>query len=338
MVLCKKIIKHRLNIINMNELYCKDYQKMRIDKLNKQFLGKCINSILITKINRIITSSQIRTNPQLLDGSTHFDICFEVEGIIYMLNEIIPDIQIIDINKKTIIGNSKYANVSIPLIPELNIFKTGDLTPVIARKIQYNIYSNKISISANIFLPIPKTEIPIYIPKGNLQNNSSLNDLFKILDELINSLDKLSKEDKTIKDFFIKLVYPYKNVLSYKNIKFTDNENNNIILNCNSEILSSKNNLDKLKNKAFFLPDSYLNNISIYTVDYDKLTKSNIWTYEKNINFIILELDFTEIIKVFLTEFIKKHNELLSLISTYTPIKKLNNSNHIWKLYNSYKK
>lgn len=351
MVLCKKILQHRLNINDINELYCKDYQKMRLAKLNKQFLGKCIHGILITRIVGIITSSQIHANSQLLDGSMHIDICFEVEGIIYMLNEIITDVQIIDINKKTIIGTSQYATTTLPLIPELNIFKLGDITPVIAKKIQYNIYSEKISVSATMFLPLPKMEIPIYIPNGDFHLDAALVDLLKTLEQLSDSFEKISKEQQKIMDFFVKLIYPYKKFISYKNLKLTNNEisqgeskqNESVNLSCSSEnILDFSNDelkklLEKLKHKAFFLPNDNLDAVDIYYVDVDKLTKHNIWKTDNNISFIIMELDYCEIIKVFVAEFIKKHSELLSLIHTYDSTKKLNSSNHIWKLYNSYK-
>ena len=342
MVLCKKIIQHRLNVTNINELYCKDYNKMRMDKLNKQFLGKCIRGILITKILNIITSSQIRANPQLLDGTMHLDICFEVEGIIYMLNEIIADVQIIDINKKTIIGNSQYTNVSLPLIPELNIFKVGDITPIIAKKVQYNIYSDKISVSGTVFLPLPKTEIHIYIPNGDFSLDATLIDLLKTLRQLTDSIDKLSKDQQKISDFFVKLVYPYKNFIPYKNIKLSgSNDNINLVCNHESIIDYSDNELkklfDKLKNKAYFLPDDNLDMTDIYYVDNDKLIKENIWKTEKNISLVVMELDYCEIIKIFITEFIKKHSELLSLVNTYNSTSKINNSNHIWKLYSSYK-
>lgn len=354
MVLCRKILQHRLNINDVNEQYCKDFQKMRLDKLNKQFLGKCIHGILITRIIGIIMSSQIHANLQLLDGSMHVDICFEVEGIIYMINEIITDIEIIDINKKTITGNSQYAAATLPLIPELNIFKLGDITPVIAKKIQYNIYSKKISISATMFLPSPKTEILVYIPNKTFNLDVVLVDLLKTLKQLSNSFENLSKEQLKIMDFFIKLVYPYKKFISYKNKKLTSSEilqstipksNLPVQLNitCSQEnILDFSNDeldnlLEKLKDKAFFIPDDNLDATDIYYVDADKLKDHNIWKTDNNVSLVIVELDYCEIIKVFISEFIEKHSNLISLIQTYDSTKKLNNSNHIWKLYNSYK-
>lgn len=319
-----KVLETRIDLHDINDMFCADYNKNILEKLKIQYVGRCFKSMLILDILKIIRRSSPMSKNKVLDGSVYIDISFEVSGVVYEKEEIIHNCSIIQINDNgTMHAKSEHASIYIKNSKELAdllIFKKMDKIPVIVVASRYQIYDTEISISAVPLIPILKKSI-IYKIVDHVEYDDSdksdlSDDLNKVIDlesikKLESDLAKVSK-NKTIYNSFRKLLYPFKD---YKRVK--DGSVKNISVDGFSEL-----NVGDLVYK----PIDYLDEKN-YLLLNDK----------HKVEGIELEIEKSELeIKLF-NEYYKNMKTLLEFCQTYDTADKVKELNKVWMLYNSLK-
>jgi len=346
MVVVEKIIKCRLDINDVDEQFCPDYAKMRLEKTKKQLIGYCFRSMLITSVEEIILFSQIRTNSKELSGNMHMDIEARVQGIIYEPNEIIPDAKVNNITNTIISASSKFANINI-IIGNVNILKIGDMTPVIVKLSQYNIYSTKISIAAKPFVPKISDTISLYLCDNDYKENGLTNKLKDLVKNYLNHIKELSPDKKKSLDYFSQLIYPYKKKRVWDKLQI---DNVDTIINNMSilEYVPKRGNI-------IFKPECALNDDNIYIIastdsllnsiriedNTSKLSKINsIGKFNKQNTYklVVCKSDGSDILNIHLEQYIKNLYTLIQFAETYSDKTLLSKSSHIWNYYNLNKK
>lgn len=314
-----KVLESRIDLHNINDIFCADYSKNLLNKLKEQYIGRCFKSMFIIDILRIIKRSAPMSKNKVLDGSVYIDIAFEVSGIVYEKEEIVHNCEIIQINDNgTMHAKSEYASIYIKNSKELAdllIFKKLDKIPVIVVASRYQIYDTEISISAVPLIPIIKKSI-IYKVIESLDNNKSDN----LFESTINKIDfseikkledDLNKCDKKIYNSFRKLLYPYK---EYKRIKI------GTVKKISSDGFSELKSGDLV-----YKPIDYLD-------DDTYLILGN-----KMIDGVELEIEKSELeIKLF-NEYYRNMTILLEFCKNYDTADKVKLQNKIWSLFNSLK-
>lgn len=311
-----KIIENRINIDNISDMYCADYNKNILNILKKLYVNRCFKSIYILDIIRIVSRSGLHCKNKTLDGGTYIDISFEVSGICYEKGEIIHGCKIINIsNDGSMIAKSNYASIKIENPDNLVLVEVDDEIPVIVRMSRYNIYEEEVSIMAIPLMPMVKPSI-IYKIIDNVDNDTNLFD-YKELTKLENTLKDIKKNNKLVYKFFTELLYPYKSIKGLQAIKGTE---------------INMTNLNKLEaDDMLYTPESYLDDNTFILVNKNKeiLKKNDTTTLE------ISKKDYT---LSALSVYSVRLNTLLEFLQTYDTIAKIKEKTQVWKLYNILKK
>lgn len=345
MVVVERIIKCRVDITDVKELYCPDYKKMRIEKLNRQFVGYCYRSMFITSVEEIIKTSYIRTNSKETNGHTHMDIAIRVKGIVYEQGEIVPDVTVYNVTNSMLSASSKYADVSI-IIHGTNILKINDVTPVIVKLSQYNISSTKLAIAAEPFLPKPISTITMYVCEMEYKENQFTSELKQSAKTYLTQLQDLNSDMRESAKFFTNLVYPYKETRSWSNFNI-DKIN---IKTCPKSIIE----FAPMSGNVIFQPENRLDDANIYLIDSSTITKyleltdgtsetSAINTMvefgkSKFYKIVTMKITGTQILNLLLKKYIMNLHTLLELSKAYPNKATINKSSHIWNFYNMNKK
>jgi hypothetical protein len=330
MVLIQKDIMCRLNISDVSKQFCPDYKKMRLDLLKEQFIGRCSHGIFIINILEIIQSSQIRTNSKTLDGGMHMDIIARVEGIMYEFGEIIPDAKIAKITDTLAIATSKYASININ-IGNVNVLKVGDITPVIVKISQYNKYTDKIAIAAELFLPV-KPQLKLFICVDNYSNDKDIEILLNKIKECKKEITELSPEASKIVSYFNELIYPYNNLKKWeKKLELINLEGNKISLKINKTNINDVVNEFKSNKIGIFVPDKLFLDDSIYTTDISN-DLNNLYNIDNDV-ILITEGSKNDVYKILLSDYYKNLYTLLQFSKVYSDKESIIKSSHIWKFY-----
>ena len=219
-MLVKKIINISIDLFKPEEIYSSNINQLLINKINEKYVGRCYLSILIIEVNRIIQRSDIIMAFNQLNGAASVDVKFEVTGVILVPDvEILHNCRITEIYDKKMIAEHKYADIQIQsnINSISQMLSIGSKIPVVVRKCQYSINKKTISVIAVPYFP-QKTPSVIYkITKGLVDNQiEQLNELNNmILEEEKNHKMLAEKYSKTY-DFFIKFLYPFKEVKDVK--------------------------------------------------------------------------------------------------------------------------
>jgi DNA-directed RNA polymerase subunit E'/Rpb7 len=328
-MLIVKVLETRIDLHDINDMFCADYNKNILEKLKIQYVGKCFKSVLILDILKIIRRSSPMSKNKVLDGSVYIDISFEVSGVVYEKEEVIHNCSIIQINDNgTMHAKSDHASIYIKNSKELAdllIFKKMDKIPVIVMASRYQIYDTEISISAVPLIPILKKSIIYkivdYADKSDKSDDSDKYDysdknIKKIVDldsikMLESDLLKASK-NKTIYNSFRKLLYPLK---EYKKVKTGS------VKNISVEGFSGLKVGDLV-----YKPIDYLDDATFLILGNNH-----------KIEGIELEIEKSELeIKLF-NDYYKNMITLLDFCQVYDTADKVKELNKVWSLFNSLK-
>ena len=329
MVLIQKTIMCRLNLANVSVQFCPDYKQMRMDELQKQYVGYCSHGLFITRIVEILQSSQIRTNSKSSDGKMHVDILALVEGITYEKDEIIPDAKVAKITDTIAIATSKYASININ-IGKINILKVGDITPVIVRMAQYNKFTDKIAVAANVFLPATKPKQYMLACEGEYKQDAEIQQLLTSINECKSRLDKLSTDEKKTVAHFNDLLYSAKKVEKYDTLKLNGvNGGKADIAVQKTSIVDAENKIDD--GVVLFVPESkYLDDV-VYIGRKFKY-EGDVWKHNNQV-VLVSGVSSIDAYKIVLIEHYKQLYTLIKLAETYPDKDAISKSGHIWKLY-----
>lgn len=328
MVLIQKTIMCRLNLANVSNQFCPDYRQMRLDELKKQYVGYCSHGLFITRIVEILQSSQIRTNSKSSDGKMHVDLLALVEGVTYEKDEIIPDAKIAKVTDTIAIATSKYASININ-IGKVNILKVGDVTPVIVRMAQYNKFTDKIAIAANIFIPA-KPKLYMVACEGEYKEDGVIQQLLANIKDCRAAIDKLGDSEKKSVVHFDDLIYPYKKAEKYDSLKLIGVNGGKIDVKLQKmPLLDAATKL--ADGMMLFIPESKYLDGNIYIAKAFAYG-ADIWKYN-NAVVLITGAPAADAYKLVLIEHYKKLYAILKLAETYPNKDALMRSNHVWKFY-----
>lgn len=312
-----KIIETRIDINNINDMFCSDYNNNILQILKKLYIKKCFKSIFILDIIRIVNRSGLHCKNKVLDGGTYIDISFEVSGIIYEKGEIIHNCKIIQINNNgTMHAKSDYASLNIKNVEGLVLVKENDIIPIIVHMSRCNIFEEEISVMAIPFIPILKQPI---IYKINITSNSiDVLDL-DVITKLENELQKIKKTNSSVYEFFIKLIYPFKSTKEldeYKGTKIT------------------LDNFAKLQqDMLIYSPESYLDNDTFVILSDEEKVK-----VMKLPDATTISINKNDYILYLCNQYTNRLNTLLEFLQLYDTPAKIKEKSQIWSVYTLLKK
>ena len=317
----KKILETRLDILDIKNMYCSDYNEMILKILKDKYLLKCFKSIYVLDILRIIRKSALQCKSKVLDGSTYIDLTFEVLGIIYENGDIIHNCKIIQINNNGIMhAKSEYASLYIKNILEVHVFKENDEIPVLVKMSRYNIYDNEISVSSIPLVPILKKSTIFQISDIDVNQNQIMELFdFKELEQLENDIEIMSKSHKSVFNFFKELLYPF------KKISITPGKKNKISLD-NMQLLQQ---LDMI-----YMPNSYLIDDSYLVLN--NSDKNKIMSMYDDTS--ILNINKQDLILHILNNYYRNLTHFIEFLKIYDTAEKIKNKSQFWSLYKTFKK
>src|SRR4051812_26980532 len=92
-----KYLETRIDIDDITDVICADYNLMILEQLRKKYNGRCFKSVYILDILSIVRRGRILCKAKDLDGGMYVDIIFEASCQVYEKGEIIQKCQIIQI-------------------------------------------------------------------------------------------------------------------------------------------------------------------------------------------------------------------------------------------------
>lgn len=308
-----KIIETRINIDNINDMFCSNYNEKILQILKKLYIRKCFKSIYILDVNKIITRSDLHCKNKLLDGGTYIDISFEVLGVIYEKGEIIHNCKIIQINNNgTMHAKSEYASINIKNIDGLVVVKENDEIPVIVHMMRCNIYEEEISVLAIPFVPIVEQSIVYNITSG--VKNNDIN--FDAINNTLTALNVLKKDNKSVYKFFTELLYPYKLIKSIPT----------------SMEINEKNLENIAVGDLIHIPESHLDTGIMCVLTHTQVEKL------LQPNTIILDISKKDYIIYAMNIYYNRLQTLYEFLITYNTPEKIKDKSQIWSLYALLKK
>lgn len=321
----QKTIEVRLDIKNIDDIYCTHYNSNILKILKNKYNNRCYQSVYIIDVLEIIRRSALHAKDKVLDGTMYIDVSFKVSGIIYEKGEVIHNCKIIQVNNNgTMHAKSEFASIYIKNIEAFTIFKEFDEIPVIVNMAHYNIIETEISVAAVPLVPI--TETPsifrvFTVPEPDLSVMDIVNILFdfKELYALEKKLQNLSKTSKSGYKFFRDLLFPYKTI---KPIKYGK-----------SYEITIENLTKIVDGSIIYQPTSYLDDNSYFILD-----ESNIETVIREYpGTVIMTVNTKEYIIHLLNSYKKNLLQLCEFLHVYDSNEKIKAKSHIWSFYNQLK-
>lgn len=331
----KKILETYMDITDPKDIFSPNRDSMIMEKLIDKFVGVCYMSCFIVKINKIIRRSYIYMK-DTLDGDSHTNIMFEVDAIVYQLNEIINGCKIIKKEPNGIIhGKSEYAGIQLSIQPNMSIFKEGDIVPVIVKRVRYNVNQNAVSVLAVPFIPM-NLDI-IYYNIHGVMSKQQTDDIKHMLEQISieeQKINNLNVNDKKIYKFFADLI----NTNTVNNDEFK-----------NAKKISIHNILDIKSGILFKLENKYDDSMIYHSETPDVISNiTNITEEEKGsinsekkpvskINNIVDESIYIAFYSL-LIRYLTNLQSLQNFIVQYPTFTSVQNSKEIWKMYSMLKK
>lgn len=314
-----KVVETRVDIDDINDMFCSDYNSNILKKLKTLYTKKCFKSIFILDILRIVNRSALHCKNKVLDGGTYIDVSFEVSGIVYEKGEIIHNCKIIQINNNgTMHAKSEYASINIKNVEGLAVIKESDEIPVIVHMVRCNIFEEEISVLAIPFIPIIQPSIIYKITGANIKDKKE--NLFDMaqLTKLESNLVSIKKSNKNVYKFFIELIYPYKSTKTLNEFKSTE--------------ITLENLYNLQQDTLVYNPEAYLDNNTFVILN--ETAKNKLI----NSDTTMVEIDKQDYILHLLNAYSKRLKTLLEFIQIYDSIEKIKSKSHIWSLYALLKK
>lgn len=319
-MIVKKILETRLDIKDINFIFCQNYKEKIVAELKTKYVGVCYKSIFVMEILRVIRKSDMYCKNKILDGSTYMDVTFEVRGIVYEKGEILHNCKILQINTNgTMHAKGRYSSIYVKNIEGMNIFKVGEEIPLIVNMCRYNIYETEISVSAIPLIPIAKKPVIYNVTvddEKDLRSTIEAKFPFADLRTLVKNIDKYKKDNKAIYKFFHDLIYPYKKDIE-KIGKETEITLDNLLAN----------------NNPIYSPDTRLDDDTFQILsdkDVDELKKMDSCIAK-------IDIDMENYVLMVLYEHLKRMQILYDFIATYDSTEKIKSKSSIWSLYDMLK-
>ena len=334
----KKVLQVMVDIIEPNEIYSIDIEKVILEKLTKKYCNRCYSGCLILRILRIIKRSRIFISTDCLNASAHVSVTFEIEGIVYIEGEIINGCKAICIRPTDITFSSKYAAGIVNTKNSFNLtatqtnlaktmtqsIKENNIIPVMVVSSRYSANQNQITVQAIPLIPMIEDNTYYYINDDlELEDISKVKTLLEILEEELVIHDKMSKNK--LYTFFKKMMNPYKT-----EHKFKDSADNSKF----DQISISSDNLkalENIKNNILCLPlEEYISdNLPLFSLPADKINP------DKFSN--LINASITQALSEIIMKRLMYLQNIRGLAETYTA-DDISNMQQYWKVFTLLKK
>lgn len=319
-----KFLETRIDISNINDMFCSDYNLMIINLLKKKFNNRCYKSVYILDILEIINRSNLNCKSKSLDGYVYMDVQFKALCLLYETGEIIHNCKIVQIlSKNVILAKSEYCSIQIKNPTKIDIFKENDEIPVIVNVSRYQLFDTEIAISAIPLMPMFKDSLIFTVSNTELSVENKEETPFSELMIEISTIEKdIQKFDKKAIKFFVELLYPYKKYKSYKK---------------NTETLTLKDLKNIKEGDRLYIGDRYLNE-DIYYRYSEGSNPPNLSdsTDTTNADITEIQISLPEIQRKLIYEYKKDLTILLEFLQEYN-IDKIKKHSILWQVYNSLK-
>jgi hypothetical protein len=301
-----KILETFVDLTDPLDMFAHDRDQMIIDKLITRFVGICFNSCYILKINRIIKRSFIYMK-DTLEGDAQSSVQFEADVIVYRVGEIINGCKIIKKEPSGIVhGASDHAGIQIDMNPAWDIYKEGDVIPVIVRRVRYNVNQDAVSVLASPLVPGEFTQPPMYQLAGFSHGvPDTAKTLIKQIAIAEQRILKMSAQHKKIYAFFADLLSQDK-VSGASSMHVTD-------------LTKAKLN----PNTVIAMAGGRYNNTQVVIID-------------KPVNFITESFDI--VYTSMLMTYLGRLQTLESFVDHYQAFADVQKHKNIWKMYSILKK
>ncbi len=323
-----KFIESRIDINNVNDQFCRNYDEMILGKLEAQFKNRCYAGIFITDIVRVVRRSEQNAKCKVLDGSTYVDVLFEAAGVVYEQGEVLHGCKIIQINNNGLTHAKTDHTVICVRNPDTGTFYSeNEIVPVIVNKIRASPFAREITISAWPFVPMKPDLLAFSIAHGTEKidygsSNKLCADLVSEIADIKKQLFPKTDNQKKVYKFFKDLLYPHGKVtvlsVMARADKFT-------LMDIDRLFDMDEKSAQKIANSILMFPDSYLDNDQICvfgnTVRYAGRELSPV------------ELPFESVVVKILHLHKKALITLLGFVTNYDTLQKIKDSQHIWKTY-----
>jgi hypothetical protein len=342
-MLIKKYIQTYLDIEDPNDMLSANRDEMLLSKLTDKFVGKCCNSCLILKINKIVRRSYIYMK-DTLNGDAHSSIMFEVDALVYTKNEILNGCTIIKKEPNGVIhAKSEYGGIQINIPRNLDIFKEQDVVPVIVKQVRYNINQTEITIKASPFIPMNEPLV-YYKPTGILDDNQ-LENISKIIKQINyneSSLLELSTNDNKIIKFFVNLLNDKSKINTklgrMKKISMCEIK---VLSSIKSGIIVRENSFND--NKIMLIDSNIDTELSHISLDICELSSDiieiSIEEKERELSKIfVVEESIYNIYVSILLQYLGNLQALFDFLKHYPTFASVQQNKSIWKIYNMLKK
>jgi hypothetical protein len=195
-----------------------DIDQIILDKLRREFEGRCRENTFIVKILKIVTRSSCRMVHDRLDGSGTVNVVFLAQAIEYKRGDILPNCVVKTIEKghHIICTYGNHAVISIQGNKTLQSLRPGQRIPVLVRESNYPISHDKITVYGfpytypNRFIVYSLTHSLNEAPR---EDREILREKFR---EIVEETLALGEVDAGARDFLIDVYYPYQQPFSPK--------------------------------------------------------------------------------------------------------------------------
>lgn len=308
----KKYIDYKLQITHPNVLYNGDIEGIVMDMLKQKFEGKCYMSCLIIKIDKIIQISNLLCYNHSQDGSITCNVNFKVKAIVIKEFDILFNCKVERIDKNgIIICSHKNAAMSMNPNKQLQTIKEGQIIVTRAQAIKYNIFKPSISIRALPFIPVVKKDKMF---KVKFSKSNTVEDMLKILKEKM-----IINHDMEVNDFFVELLYPFKEKRQMKKYEVKSLFDINKLKG--TVIISQPDWLPKEEPTFITHKETRLNNV----VNSEQLMTSD--------GTMVLEESFETIACYMIQTYIEYLDTIKNLCSNYKTMEDVKKNNNLWDIY-----
>lgn len=334
-MIIKKYIETYVDIADPNDMYAANRDEMLIQKLTDKFVGVCYNSCYILNINKLIRRSYLYMK-DTLEGDSQLSVLFEVDALIYAKGEVINGCTIVKKEPNGIVhAKSQYAGIQINITRNLDIFKEGDVVPIIVKRVRYNINQPEVTVLATPFIP-PNDNVVYYKPTGKLDDNQS-KDIDKILKQIGDAKKMLSSQTSTNKKiikFFINLIAlkKQKQPKILQKISIHDVKKWSVI-NEGALVLEQGDNPHVLQVQ---IGDSSMSKLVSSSVGNSAEEKSE--SFPSVDESLIVEETIYNICTIFLLNHLQYLQTIQGFLKQYPTFAAVQKNKSIWKLYNMLKK
>lgn len=323
-----KIRKTYEAIINLSatEMYS-GIDAVILDKLKKNFEGRCKEGSFLINIISITKRSSCKISKSHLDGSGTVNVQYLAEAVTFHKGDILSVCEIIRIEKNHKIL-CKYDNYTIVWIKgnrSLQSLRPGQKIPVLVSYVSYGKSQDKIVVYGVPYTYPNRFSVFILSDATSSMMYEDVEILKMKMDELSYELDLYNKTDMKIRQFLSDIYYPYKKkVLNFsKEIKMLSIEKIDKINMEEGTLLFRHQLINKSTDSVMMLP-SFQDTLKEFD---SQLYKFEI-VHESPIRALLFMID----------DYVKFIRLIRELATTFNTEKLLESQNNIWTIYRNIKK